>query len=150
MGIMKKGLAAGRTRAVQALSCGLLAMAAMAPAHASGAAQAVEREYAQAVQAFRTGRSSEAFGRFVELANRGDVDSARIALFLHQYGAPLHGKQWDALPADVAYWNQLVRNSASAGRAQPEFPVTVLHPQKLPLSTARSRGSAVKSVAATR
>ena len=75
----------------------------------SGATSPVEREYEQAVHAFRTGRTSEAFGRFVDLANRGDVDSARVALFMQSYGPALYGKQWDAGPENVAYWSAKYR-----------------------------------------
>ena len=92
----------------------------------SGAASPVEREYEAAVESFRSGRTSDAFGRFIELANRGDVDSARIALFMHSYGAVLYGKQWEAGLQDVAYWNALVRNSGTSARALPEFQPTVL------------------------
>ena len=95
----------------------------------SGAASPVEREYEAAVKSFRTGRTSEAFGQFIDLANRGDVDSARIALFMHSYGAALYGKQWEAGPQEVAYWNTLVRNSGTSARPLPEFQPTVLTPR---------------------
>ena len=101
----------------------------------SGAASPAEREYEQAVHAFRTGRLSEAFGRFVELANRGDVDSARVALFMQSYGAVLYGKEWDAGPENVAYWNMLVRNSGTSTRPLPEIQQTVLSPGKKPSTT---------------
>lgn len=97
----------------------------------SGATTATEHEYAQAVQSFRAGRTSEAYGQFIALANRGDVDAARVALFMNGYGASLYGKHWDALPDEVAYWNTLVRNSSmAAGRQQPEFQPVVVHSAK--------------------
>ena len=114
-----------------ALLCAAAIWATTPPAHAAGAAAAAaDREYQEAVQAFRAGRTSDAFGRFIDLANRGDVDSARIALFLHSYGPVLYGKQWDAGSQDVAYWTTLVRNSGSTARALPEFAPTVLNPGK--------------------
>jgi hypothetical protein len=94
----------------------------------SGAASPVEREYDNAVRLFRAGRTSHAFGQFIDLANRGDVDSARIALFLHMYGPVLFGKEWDAGVQDVAYWTMLVRNSGPSARPMPEFAPTVLIP----------------------
>lgn len=97
---------------------------------AAEAAPPVEREFDQAVRSFRAGRTSEAFGQFIELANRGDVDAARIALFMHSYGPVLYGKHWDAGAKDVAYWSQLVRNSGTSGRPLPEFQPTVLTPGK--------------------
>jgi hypothetical protein len=89
-----------------------------------------EREYTAAVQQFKAGRRAEAFGRFIALANRGDVDSARIALHLHTYGGILYGAQWEADRADVDYWNTLVRNSPTAGRGQPEYAPFVAQPVK--------------------
>jgi hypothetical protein len=96
----------------------------------SGAANPAEREYDDAVRTFRAGRMSHAFGKFIDLANRGDVDSARIALFLHSYGPVLFGKQWDASEQDIAYWTMLVRNSGTSARTLPEFAPTVLTPSK--------------------
>ena len=125
-----------------------IVLATAAVALPAAASKLLDAEYGVAVQAFRAGRMSDAYGRFMALANRGDVDAARIVLFLHQYGAALHGKQWDALPADVAYWNQLVRNSPTAARPQPEFPPTVLNPGKASVTSARPRTGAVKNVAA--
>jgi hypothetical protein len=93
------------------------------------AASPVEREYADAVRSFRNGRLSEAFGQFMEIANRGDVDAARVALFMHSYGPVLYGKQWDAGPQNVAYWSMLVRNSGTSARPMPEFQPTVLTPK---------------------
>lgn len=112
-------------------------------------ASPAEIEYAHAVQDFRAGRISPAFGQFVELANRGDVDSARIALFMHSYGPVLYGKQWDAMPADVAYWAQLVRNSGTSARPMPEFAPTVLNPTKPKVRTASNKATPIKNVSGT-
>lgn len=112
---------------------GALALAASLLLTLAGAAEAaapVEREFEQAVRSFRAGRTSDAFGQFIELANRGDVDAARIALFMHTYGPVLYGKHWDAGSKDVAYWTSLVRNSGTSGRPLPEFQPTVLTPSK--------------------
>ena len=117
------------------------------PAAAGPAATLAEREYADAVQSFRTGRTSVAFGQFMALAQRGDVDSARIALFLYSYGPVLYGKQWDVLPADVEYWNNLVRNSGTTARAMPEFAPTVLQPSKA-RAPAPARPVALRNVTA--
>ena len=138
-----------RPRMKSVVSAAVLVVAAAAASAQTGSGtRLADAEYEAAVQVFRAGRTSEAFGRFHALANRGDVDAARISLFLHQYGAALYGKQWDAFPADVAYWNQLVRNSPTAARPQPDVPPTVLNPGKGPVTAARSRPGAVKNVAA--
>ncbi len=115
-----------RRRELAAIAAALLMMFSLP----SGAANPVEREYEAAVRSFRTGRLAEAFGQFIDLANRGDVDSARIALFMHSYGAVLYGKQWEAGPQEVAYWNMLVKNSGTSARPLPEYQPTVLRPAK--------------------
>ena len=112
----------------------------------SGAVSPVQREYDDAVRLFRTGRTSHAFGQFIDLANRGDVDSARIALFLHMYGPVLFGKQWDAGPPDVAYWTMLVRNSGTSARPMPDFAPTVLTPSKPKTPAAQARAPAVPAL----
>lgn len=141
-----------RTRGLRsafAAAATVLLVAVSAPA---GAGNLVEREYAEAVQTFRAGRTSEAFGRFMDLANRGDVDAARIALFMHQYGQPLYGKHWDAGPQNVAYWASLVRNSGTSARPTGEFAPTVLVPQKPKTGVAAAKpaaGTPLKKVART-
>lgn len=121
----------------------LLAVAAslVLPARA---ADHVERQYGDAVRSFRGGRTAEAFGQFVDLANRGDVDSARIALLMYMYGPTLFGRHWDAAPQDVTYWHSLVRNSGTSTRPPVEFPPTVLGPGKVkakPLRVTAAGGS---------
>lgn len=103
-----------------------LVLAWSAPAQANPAKAAADREFAQAVKFFKEGRQSHAFGIFIAMANRGDVDAARIALFMHGYGATLYGMHWEAGEEDVEYWTNLVANSARSGRPQPDFvPVAV-------------------------
>ncbi|MEJ5990954.1 hypothetical protein WG902_13215 [Ramlibacter sp. PS3R-8] len=118
------------------------------PATAGPAATLAELEYAEAVQTFRAGRTSVAFGQFMALAKRGDVDSARITLFLHAYGPVLYGKQWDVMPSDLDQWNTLVRNSTTTARAMPDFPLTVMQPSKPRSAAAAVRATAVKNVKA--
>lgn len=130
---------------------GFITMLLLAISLPSGAVAPVEREYADAVKSFRSGRTAEAFGRFIELANRGDVDAARIALFLHSYGAVLFNKQWEADPRDVAYWSLLIRNSGASARPLPEFPPTVLNPARPKARTAVAKqrtANAITRVAA--
>ena len=91
---------------------------AMLPALASPVvAQAHERDYLEAIRVYRSGRLSEAFGRFVSLAHAGDQDSARIALFMHKYGPTLYGGYWDLAPHEVAAWSSLLTHQK--GREEP-------------------------------
>lgn len=137
-------------RAIRRIAAVVAATLFIATGVHAGAGAIADREYAEAVQTFRSGRMAEAFGRFAALANRGDPDSARVALFLHQYGPALYGKHWDAFPQDVAYWGTLVRNSGNSARANSEFAPTVLNPQKPKTRVAARNGKApvLQSVAA--
>lgn len=120
--------AAAARKTVRGTLAAFISILLLSASFPSGAQTPVEHEYAQAVQSFRAGRTSEAYGQFIALANRGDVDAARVALFMNGYGASLYGKHWDALPNEVAYWSTLVRNSSmTAGRQQPDFQPVVVH-----------------------
>lgn len=138
----------GSSRRARRSFAGFVTMLLLALSLPSGAASPVEREYADAVKSFRTGRLSEAFGQFMAIANRGDVDAARVALFMHMYGPVLYGKQWDAGDQNVAYWTMLVRNSGTSARAMPEFKPTVLMPSraKATPAKARTRGTTVAEI----
>lgn len=83
--------------------------------HAGGHAQ----QFQYAVQEYKAGRYSAAFGRFMALANQGDPDAAHVALFMNKYGPTLYGAWWDADPTDVAQWSTLIRDHR--GRLQPVF-----------------------------
>lgn len=139
----------GSARRVRRTFAGFVTMLLLALSLPSGAASPVEREYAEAVKTFRNGRLSEAFGQFMAIANRGDVDAARVALFMHMYGPALYGKQWDAGDQNVAYWTMLVRNSGTSARPMPEFKPTVLVPSRAKAATAarpRTRGTTVAEI----
>lgn len=74
--------------------------------------------FEEAVSQFQQARLSAAYGRFIQLANQGDRDSARIALFLHRYGPKLYGSYWDASGEEVDLWEQLANQG---GRSTPVF-----------------------------
>lgn len=80
----------------------LLPLAPTAAAAARGDHAAQLR--ARAVDAFRAGRFPEAYGRFVALAELGDAEAARLALWMYQRGPTLFGREWDATPEQIADW----------------------------------------------
>ena len=82
--------------ALAALVAAVALSVASPSARANLAAQAAEREFADAVEQFKQGKRALAFGKFIRMANRGDVDAARIALFMHTYGPTLWGAHWEA------------------------------------------------------
>lgn len=105
--------------------CGRIALAVVFGVALLGAddAAAATKAFADAVQQYRAGHLSDAFGRFFALANEGDADAARIALFMHQYGPTLYGRYWDAPPQDVARWQLLQdrRGVHQEPRFQPDW-----------------------------
>lgn len=74
------------------------------------AAQTNDQDYADALLQFRNGRLAEAFGGFTVLANRGDADAARIAIFMYQFGPVLYGRDWDVTPHEAKAWEALAKN----------------------------------------
>src|SRR3954468_13527052 len=65
-------------------------------------AVAADQDFDRALQSYRTGRMSEAYGRFLALARKGDPDAARITLFLGQYGGMLHQTMWELTEDEAA------------------------------------------------
>jgi hypothetical protein len=62
--------------------------------------------FSAAAESLRAGRHAEAYGRFVVLADEGDVDAARIALLLHRFGPDVFGSAWDASVEQVVEWTR--------------------------------------------
>lgn len=77
-----------------ALALGLPCYSAQAAAPKRSAFLA--HAHAGAVDSFRHGRFSEAYGRFIALAHWGDPDGARYALWMCENGAALFGTMWAA------------------------------------------------------
>ena len=74
--------------------------------------------FADAAESLRTGRYAEAYGRFVALADNGDIDAARIALVMHRYGPAVFGSAWDASGEQLAQWTQWSAVAAQQELAQ--------------------------------
>ncbi len=103
-------LAAKSKLNVQLMGIGLVLTGALGfPAHS----HANDLAYAEAVAQYRSGRMSDAYGRFIMLAEAGDSDAARIVLFMHQFGPTLYASHWDAHPADLEYWTYLAKQRST-------------------------------------
>lgn len=85
------------------------------------AAAAQEPDFPDAVRSYRTGQWSAAYGQFRYLANSGNAEAARIALFMYGHGRMLYGTQWDASDDDIALWSRL----AGMRAPQPDQPERV-------------------------
>jgi len=66
-------------------------------------------QFAQALRELREGRNTAAYGDFSRLADRGDAESARIALIMLRYGTEMHGTAWGASQPQIDHWMKLAR-----------------------------------------
>jgi hypothetical protein len=92
----------------------VLVATASLPAAAQSRPSHVDALHANAVESFRSGRFSEAYGRFVALADAGHAASARYALWMCEHGLELFGKDWDCSPQEVQEWAQAAGVAAPA------------------------------------
>ena len=97
-------------QAIALAAAGGLLFLALGASPAQAQTQAQQKLFAESVQLHYEGRWSAAFGRFTTLANQGDPDAARVALFMHRHGPLLYGTWWDAEPDDLQYWAELSSN----------------------------------------
>ncbi|MEI8159063.1 MAG: hypothetical protein WCH60_19570 [Burkholderiales bacterium] len=63
--------------------------------------------FSQAMGYYELGKWPAAYGKFAVLADHGDADAARIALFMHRFGPRLYGSAWDASEYQLEHWLQL-------------------------------------------
>ena len=94
-------------KALQALAFGLcLIISACSLASAASLERSAGDSalFDYAVRLYQAGQFPAAYGRFRALANRGDVDAARIALFMLRNGELLYGTKWGTTPAEVSLW----------------------------------------------
>jgi hypothetical protein len=98
-----------------------------APVHAAGPASAaafsrspaLEKAHAQALDSFRRARFSEAYGRFIKLAEAGHPASARYAIWMCENGSGLFGVPWDCAPEELEDWGRVARSVPAAFIAAP-------------------------------
>lgn len=105
-----------KARRILLITSACLAM--LVPALGTAAANDTDA-FEQAVVQYQQGRWADAYGRFMALANDGDADAARTALFMYRYGPQLYNAHWDAMPAHVARWERLA--ASTQGRSSPVF-----------------------------
>jgi hypothetical protein len=91
------------------------------PAPAKGARpNLLEVAHAQALDSFRRARFSEAYGRFIRLAELGHPASARYAIWMCENGTPLFATPWDCAPHELEDWRaiaaQPTRSAGSGAR----------------------------------
>jgi hypothetical protein len=94
---------------------------ALALACLAAPAMAAEYDFDGAVQSLRTGRMSEAYGRFLSLGLQGDPDAARVALFLGQNGTILYGAMWELTDLDAASLRRVAGRPSLRPLPQPDM-----------------------------
>lgn len=68
-----------------------------------------QAQFARAMQEFKAGRRTAAFGAFMRLADDGDAEAARVALLMVRYGSELYGAGWGASQEQIDYWLAISR-----------------------------------------
>jgi hypothetical protein len=127
--------------AVRGCLAGLLALGLNLPAAGTSA----NAMYEDALVSYRAHRYSEAYGKLLALAHAGDADSARIVLFMHQYGPALFGAYWDLNPDEFRSFTQLAARAET--RRRPEFkpPWNAESISRMAPATARQKTATVPS-----
>ena len=74
--------------------------------------------FADAAESLRNGRYADAYGRFVRLADEGDIDAARIALVMHAMGPRAFGSTWDVTAEQLMEWTRWSEVAANEELAQ--------------------------------
>jgi hypothetical protein len=83
--------------------------ATLSPAAQAGAGGLNDPAFVTAMELYRAGRWSAAYGRFIHAADSGNVEAARIALLMLRHGRELFGTEWSAAPSQVELWERSVR-----------------------------------------
>ena len=94
--------------------------------------------HANAVASFRQGRFSEAYGRFMALADAGHAPSAELALWMYQHGPTLFDKDWDCSQMQLTAWANLAGQPVPTmvGRV---YPRSISQPHPPPQSQSQSQ-----------
>lgn len=96
----------------------LVAAVLIAAGSLAQAASPMEDDAAEARQLYDEGRWTLAWERFASLADRGDVDSARMVIRMTRFGPQLFQQTWTPTQDRMAKWHvvasgQPVRTAAS-------------------------------------
>jgi hypothetical protein len=104
-----------------------LVAASFAPAALAQSVPMRDKLQAHAVASFQQARFSEAYGRFMALADAGHAPAAELALFMAQNSTAVFGKDWDVSQEQLTAWAALTGRPAPVLQArlyaQPVVPV---------------------------
>ncbi len=87
----------------------LLLCAGQATASTTGAVPGASPDAAvnQAMEQHKLGNWSHSYGRFAALADAGNAEAARIALFMLRHGSDMYGLEWGASQPQIEQWTKL-------------------------------------------
>ena len=111
---------------------------ALALACLAAPAMAADYDFDGAVHSMRTGRMSEAYGRFLALGLKGDPDAARIALFLGENGTVVYGTMWELTDIDAANLHAVAARPSLRPQPQPDpagYDATGVSQRPVPMGT---------------
>ena len=86
--------------------------ACFAPAAQAQPAPLRDTLQADAVASFQQARFSEAYGRFIALADAGHAPAAELALFMARNATVVFGKDWDVTQEQLTAWAALTGQPA--------------------------------------
>jgi len=115
---------------------------ALALACLASPAMAADYDFDGALHSLRSGRMSEAYGRFLSLGLQGDPDAARAALFLGQNGTLLYGAMWELTDLDAASLRIVAARPSLRPQPQPDsagYDATGISQRPIPADTVAGR-----------
>ncbi len=86
----------------------------------AGPALASDPAFDRAVESYHSGRMSDAYGRFMTLAQGGDPDAARIVLFMGQYATMLFRSEWELTDQDNRMLWEVAQRRSTRSFVAPE------------------------------
>lgn len=82
----------------------------------------MDRDRESAMQAYADGHWSSAFEQLATLADRGDAESARIAVLMVRHGASLYRTSFSTDSGRLVAWKGLLRSPQMAGESAQNAP----------------------------
>jgi hypothetical protein len=103
---------------LRAAQLGALCALLVLPVGTALAASDGERVFDGALQSLRSGRTAEAYGRFIGLAEAGHPASARYAIYMCLHGPQAFGKDFDCAQQELDDWAQVAGLPAPSLKAR--------------------------------
>lgn len=96
----------------------LCTAAAMATGTATANVTSSDAAFNDAMEQYKKGKWSGAYGRFASLADQGHAEAARIALIMLRHGAKMYGHDWGASQPQINQWMKLALQRMEAPKSE--------------------------------